>query len=156
MTVPRPSIKVKKQAVAQFLEIPTPSPKQLEYSSHSLTYEITHPYKNWQPRTRGRLSPSEMARSLVCGVCFSLNKSTSYLSLCLSRNSFCDETSRTWASLSPETRCVISVKRPWVRVPIWVTQFQQVTLMRALASTYYLLHDQFQHNQMAPTLKDLF
>ena len=27
MTVPRPTIKVKKQAVAQFLEIPTPSPK---------------------------------------------------------------------------------------------------------------------------------
>ena len=39
-------------------------------------------------------------------MCFSLylNKSTSYLSLCLSMNSFCDETSRTWASLDPETR----------------------------------------------------
>ena len=47
----------------------------------------------------------------VCGVCFSLNKSTSYLSLCLSLNSFCDETSRTWASLNPETRCVIPIKR---------------------------------------------
>ena len=35
----------------------------------------------------------------ICGVYFSLNKSTSYLSLCLSLNSFCDETSRTWASL---------------------------------------------------------
>ena len=34
----------------------------------------------------------------VCGLCFSLNKSTSYPSLCLSLNSFCDETSRTWAS----------------------------------------------------------
>ena len=54
----------------------------------------------------------------VCGVCFSLNKSTSYLSLCLPLNSFCDETSRTWASLSPETRCVISIKRLWVQVPI--------------------------------------
>ena len=42
----------------------------------------------------------------VCGVYFSLNlsKSISYLSLCLSLNSFCDETSRTWASLCPETR----------------------------------------------------
>ena len=42
----------------------------------------------------------------VYGVCFSLylNKSTFYLSLCLSLNSFCDETSRTWASLGPETR----------------------------------------------------
>ena len=32
-----------------------------------------------------------MAQS-ICAVCFSLNKSTSYLSLCLSLNSFCDET----------------------------------------------------------------
>ena len=40
------------------------------------------------------------------GVCFSLNlnKSTSYLSLCLSLNSFCDKTSRTCAPLGPETR----------------------------------------------------
>ena len=52
----------------------------------------------------------------VCGMCFSLNlnKSTSYLPLCLSLNSFCDKTSRTCASLSPETRYVISVKRPWI------------------------------------------
>ena len=42
----------------------------------------------------------------VCGMCFSLNlnKSSSYLSLCLSLNSFCDETSRTWGILNPETR----------------------------------------------------
>ena len=33
-----------------------------------------------------------------------LNKSTSYLSLCLSLNSFCDEMSRTQASLGSETR----------------------------------------------------
>ena len=41
-----------------------------------------------------------------CGMCFSLNlnKSSSYLSLFLSLNSFRDETSRTWAILSPETR----------------------------------------------------
>ena len=73
----------------------------------------------------------------VCGVCFSLylNKSTSYLSLCLSLNSFCDETSRTWALLGPETRyCGFWLglspnyvgSRPnqgfgWVRVPaMWV------------------------------------
>ena len=37
--------RLKKWAVAQFLEIPAPSPKQLEYS-YSLAYEITHPYKN--------------------------------------------------------------------------------------------------------------
>ena len=34
------------------------------------------------------------------GVSFSLNRSTSYLSFCLSLNSFCNETSRIWASLS--------------------------------------------------------
>ena len=47
----------------------------------------------------------------ICGVCFSLNKFTSYLSLCLSLNSFRDETSITATSLSPETKCVISAKR---------------------------------------------
>ena len=46
--------------------------------------------------------------------CFSLNKSTSYLSLCLSLDSFCNETSRTWPSLGLETRSVISVRRLWV------------------------------------------
>ena len=76
----------------------------------------------------------------VCGVCFSLclNKSTPYLSLCLSLNSFCDETSRTWASLGPETRYWVfwlglspshvdsSPKQGfgWVWVPIWGKRFQ--------------------------------
>ena len=50
----------------------------------------------------------------VCGVYLYLNKSTCYLSFCLSLNSFCHETLRTWTSVSPETRCVISVKRPWI------------------------------------------
>ena len=45
---------------------------------------------------------SPQSRPLQVG--FSLNKSISYLSLCLSLNSLCDETSRTWASLYPETR----------------------------------------------------
>ena len=55
----------------------------------------------------------------VCGVCFSLNKSTSYLSLFLSLNSFCNEISGTWASLGPET-CDLSWKTVsfgWVWVP---------------------------------------
>ena len=34
-----------------------------------------------------------------------LNKFTSHLPLWLSLNSFCDETSRAWISLGPETRC---------------------------------------------------
>ena len=42
----------------------------------------------------GNLPPSETAHP-VCGVWFSLNESTSYLSVCLLLNSFCDETSRT-------------------------------------------------------------
>ena len=57
----------------------------------------------------GNLPPSEMAHP-VCGIWFSLNESTSYLSVCLLLNSFCDETSRTWVSLSSETGCLTSVK----------------------------------------------
>ena len=34
-------------------------------------------------------------KSLTYGLCASLNKSTSHLSVCLSLNSFCDETLRT-------------------------------------------------------------
>ena len=79
----------------------------------------------------------------LCGVCFSLNlnKSISYLSLCFSLNSFCNETSRTWASLGPETRYCgfwlglspshvgsspkqgfgwVQIPTTWVWVPNWV------------------------------------
>ena len=63
----------------------------------------------------------------VYGMCFSLSKSTSYLLLCLSLNFFCHETSSAWASLSPETRCVILFKRLLVQVPIWVAQLQPET-----------------------------
>ena len=42
--------------MAQFLEIPTPSLKQLEYSP-SLAYEITQPCKNWQLCTLVPLLP---------------------------------------------------------------------------------------------------
>ena len=55
-----------------------------------------------------------LRRPTLCLWCVFLNKSTSYLSLCLSLNFLCNETSRTWASLSRETRCVISVGRLWV------------------------------------------
>ena len=43
MTVPRPTIEVKKWTVALFLQIPIPSLKQLERSSHSVAHEITTP-----------------------------------------------------------------------------------------------------------------
>ena len=58
----------------------------------------------------------EMAYT-VCRECFSLNKSTSYLSICLSLNSFCNETLRTWDQV-----CDLSW-RSWVQAPIWVTRF---------------------------------
>ena len=38
-----------------------------------------------------------------------LSKSVSFLSLCLSLHSFSEEALRTWASLSPETSCEISI-----------------------------------------------
>ena len=75
----------------------------------------------------------------ICGVYFSLNKSTSYLSLCLSLNSFCDETSIAWASVNPETRCVISVERPWVQVPVCVTWFQSLHFLCLIPGTIHSL-----------------
>ena len=62
----------------------------------------------------------------ICGVYFSLNKSTSYLSLCLSLNSFCDETSRTWASLRLKPGVWSQLEdclAVWVQGPIWVAWF---------------------------------
>ena len=71
------TINVKKWAVAQFLEVPILSPEELEYSSHSLAYEITHPYKNWQPHNLVPLMPllpSEMAHTLSMECVSSLKK----------------------------------------------------------------------------------
>ena len=73
MTVPRSTIKVKKWAVTQFLEISTLSPKYVKYCSHSLAYEITHPYKNWQPYILVPLVFQDGLHSIY-GVYFSLNK----------------------------------------------------------------------------------
>ena len=73
-------------------------------SSHSLACEIT--------TFRGCTCP--LWHSTFCGACFILNKSTSYLSLCLSLNSFYNETSRTWVPLGPKTSCVISTERLWI------------------------------------------
>ena len=72
----------------------------------------------------------------VCRVCFSqnLNKSTSYLSLCLSLNSFCNETSRTWALLGPKTTYhgfwLGLSPSTWVQVPIcgkWIHNHTQTS-----------------------------
>ena len=80
----------------------------------------------------------------VCGVCFSLNlnKSTSYLSLCLSLNSFCDETSKTWASLGPKTRyhgfSCVQVPATWIQVPVWGKQLhnRHIYLPKTLKGLY--------------------
>ena len=45
------------------------------------------------------------------------NKSASYLSLCLSLNSFYAETQRTWVSVGSDTRWAILIKRLWIQVP---------------------------------------
>ena len=45
-------------------ENPYPFPKIAEIPSYSLAYEITHPYKNWQPHTLVPLSASEMAHTV--------------------------------------------------------------------------------------------
>ena len=86
-----------------------------------------YPGHKSEPRHISRQqSPSAMAHILSVK-CFSLNKCTFYLSLCLSLClSFCDETSRTWASLGSETRSVISVGRPWVlaRFKAWPHGFK--------------------------------
>ena len=80
----------------------------------------------------------------VCGVCFSLNlnKSTSYLSLCLSLNSFCNETSKTWASLGPKTRyhgfSWVQVPATWIQVRVWGKQLhnRHIYLPKTLKGLY--------------------
>ena len=136
--------KAKKWAVAQFLEIPTPSPKQLEKSSHSLAYEITQLIKanpifwascflRWPTLSvecispKATLAPSDRPHSIY-GMCTSLNKTTSCPSLCFSLNSFCNETSAAWAWLGPKTRCVASIKRLWVQVPSDLHGFSFTTM----------------------------
>ena len=53
----------------------------------------------------------------------------------LSLNSFSNETSRTCASLSPENRCVISIKRLWVQVLIRIlTGFESQLMGSSLKS----------------------
>ena len=109
MTFPRHYQKTKEWVV----------PQLLEWSSHSLANEITQFTKTNHTIHGRHIHP--LRWHTVCGLCFSLNlnKSTSYLSLCLSLN-FCNETSRTWASLGPKARChgfgraQIPVRYDWV------------------------------------------
>ena len=59
-------------------------------SSHSLAFEITQPIKANHTTFQGYSLFWDDPLYSVCRVCFSLNKSTFYLSLCLSLNSFCN------------------------------------------------------------------
>ena len=106
MTVPSHHQKTKKWAVANswkslplfqnsWNNLPTHQPMKLPSP-----YTLTTPHFEAAALTLCDGPPS------VCGVCFSLNESTSYLSLCLSLDSFWDETSRAWASWGPETNQV--------------------------------------------------
>ena len=101
-------------------------------------YEINQPIKT-NHTTFGGCTHSLPWPTLCLCSSLNLNKYTSYRSLCLLLNSFCDETSRTWASLSPETRYHgfwlgssprHMGSRPrqgfgWVQVPIWGKWFQK-------------------------------
>ena len=60
----------------------------------------------------------------VCRVCFSLSKFTSYLSLCILLNSFSDKISKTWTSLSTETRSFQSLSRFKLFLTPWTTPCQ--------------------------------
>ena len=116
-----------------------PFPKIARIILPLISVWITQPIKTNHTKFCHHICPLQCPS--LCGVCFSLylNKFTSYLSLCLSLNSFCHETSRTWASLSPETRycgfwlgsCPSHVGLSpklgfgWVWVPIWGKQFHR-------------------------------
>ena len=122
-----------------------PNPGNLqpfESSSHSLAYKITQPIKTNHTKFRGRIRP--LPGPTLCEVCVSLylNKFTSYLSLCLSLNSFHDETSRTWVPEGIETRyCGFWLDlspRTWVQVPSRVLAWFQ--------SHPYWLESQFEVN----------
>ena len=119
MTFPKSAIKVK-CTVVQFREVPPPCPKWLEYSSHSLAYEISPLSRKLTNPYSVPLSPSEMAHT-VCGVCFFLNKSTFYLSLLSLTELFLLQDIKNFSFIKPDTRCVISVKRQQTQIPIKVT-----------------------------------
>ena len=66
---PKANHKSQKVGSAHVLVIPTPSPKQLEYS-HSLAYEITQPDKTDNPIPCGASLPVQGGSCSVNGVRF--------------------------------------------------------------------------------------
>ena len=94
------------------------------FTIDSLAYEITQPRKTNHTAFPHHSCP--LWWPTHCGVCFTLYlpKSIPYLSLCFSLNYFCGETSRTQASLGPETRyCGFRLglsPAMWIWVPNWL------------------------------------
>ena len=94
------------------------------FTIDSLAYEITQPIKTNHTAFPHHSCP--LWWPTHCGVCFTLYlpKSIPYLSLCFSLNYFCGETSRTQASLGPETRyCGFRLglsPAMWIWVPNWL------------------------------------
>ena len=72
-----------------------------------MAYEITQPIKTNHTKFQGCTRRLRWSTHRLWTLY--LNKFTSYLSLCLSLNSFCNETSRTQASLGPESKYVLWV-----------------------------------------------
>ena len=75
--------------------LPFPSPEDLPTHwplklPSPLAFEITQPIRANHTTFQGYSLFWDDPLSSVCRVCFSLNKSTFYLSLCLSLNSFCN------------------------------------------------------------------
>ena len=66
MTVPRFTTKGQKVGCGPTPRNPYPFPKYSEYPSHSLAYEIIHPYKNWQLHTLEPLAFWDCPHSMKC------------------------------------------------------------------------------------------
>ena len=66
MTFPRLTTKGQKVGCGPTPRNPYPFPKYSEYPSHSLAYEITHPYKNWQLHTLEPLAFWDCPHSMKC------------------------------------------------------------------------------------------
>ena len=96
-TVLRPSVKGQKSDDGWFLEIPAPSPRELNYPSYLLAYKITQPIKTTYLGTTLKLFEADWILSMefapprashllkwlhsVCGVYISVNKSAFPLAL---------------------------------------------------------------------------
>ena len=86
-----------------------PFPKYLEYSSDSLAYEITQPYKNWELHILGPLAFWDSPHSIY-GVCISLNNLSFYYGSLL--NSFL------WEARNPHS---VAIPWTWLRPRMWLS-----------------------------------